>query len=77
MAPESALRNRGAVGSALESALGGALSVILIEGAPLRALSTALPTAPQFLRALSGALWEALWGFPVLGSLAGRQTRKT
>ena len=46
--------------------------------APSRALPGALVRAPRFLRALLRALSGALLeGFPVLGSLAGRQTLNT
>ena len=45
--------------------------------APSRALSGALPRAPRFLRALSRALGELFRRFPLLGSLAGQQTRST
>ena len=64
---ESALRNRGALGSAPERALEGAPSVqnIVTTGrAPSTALLGALPRAPRFLRALLRALGEHFRRFP-------------
>ena len=64
---ESALRNRGAPESAPDSALEGALPVAIHSTE--RALSGALSGAPRYLRALT------FGDFPVLGPLAGQQTR--
>ena len=81
-APESALgsalRNRGAPTSAPESALEGALPVVLRRTSPREStLGSTRGSTPTSESTPESTLGSTFGGFPVLGSLAGRQTLNT
>ena len=68
---ESALRNRGALGSAPESALEGALPVLLY----LESTLGSTPESTPFSESTLESTREHFRRFPVRASLAGQQTR--
>ena len=79
---ESALKNRGALGSAPESALEGAPESALEGALPVvlyseKTLESTLGSTPESTPISESTLESTFEDFPVLGSLAGQQTRNT